>query len=80
MTNYKEYLYQGCAIKLRYSPDNDYCDAGWYWEVFRAGEVLADNSKSCPDSLRSALVFTKRVVDEALDIDSNEEPVLTLEY
>jgi len=78
--NNQEYFYQGTVIKLRYSPDNYYCDAGWYWEVFKDGVTLADNSKSCPDSLESALIFAKRCVDDALDIDSDEMPVLVLEY
>ena len=76
----QKYFYHGTIIKLRYSPDNNYCDAGWYWEVFKDGVTLADNSKSCPDSLESALIFAKRCVDDALDIDSDEMPVLVLEH
>ncbi len=79
--NNQEYLYQGTVIKLCYSPNNYYCDAGWYWEVFKNGKRIADNSKSHPsNSIDSALFYAKQSVDDALDIDSDETPVLVLEY
>jgi hypothetical protein len=79
MSEAKEYLYQNLIIILRYSPDNHYCDAGWYWEVFQNGESITDNSKSCPDyPLENALIFAKRAIDNRFDIDSDEMPILLL--
>jgi hypothetical protein len=76
----KEYLYQENVIKLYYCPGSSYCDAGWYWEVFKDGEKLADNSKSCPDfPLESALIYAKRYVDDSLGIESDEIPILVFE-
>jgi len=50
-------------------------------EVFRNQERMTDNSKSYPDnSIDSALFYAKQSVDDALDIDSDEMPILVLEY
>ena len=81
ITDKREYFYQGCVIKLRYATNNYYFDGGWYWEVFRNQERMTDNSKSYPDnSIDSALFYAKQSVDDALDIDSDEMPILVLEY
>jgi hypothetical protein len=78
---HEEYFYQGTIIKLRYSLDNRYGDAGWYWEVFRNGERLADNSKSCPNATNEqALWYAKDAIDLSLDIYTKSEPVLLLTY
>lgn len=76
MAEIKNYAYRGRVIQLRYALDNHCCDAGWYWEIFWNSESITDNSKSCPDSsIRAALIFATRVIDDAIGTDSGDYPV-----
>ena len=67
----QEYFYRKHVIKVRFT---DAEPLGWYWEVFKEGNLLADNSKSQPDyPLKAALTFAKRHIDDLINSESFED-------
>ncbi|NEP00870.1 MAG: hypothetical protein F6K58_19835 [Symploca sp. SIO2E9] len=66
----KEFIYKGVVIKFEYYPETPYSDAGWHWECFRNGEIIADSLKQYPEESEDiALNRATETIDYLLDPD-----------